>query len=60
MLTERIPTADATRTVFGELQIRSLLDHHDLRAILAVPTPDTVERVERPVNIRRLLETAAA
>lgn len=60
MLTARIPTADASRTVFGELQIRSLLDHQDLRAVLEVATPDTVERIEPPVNIRRLLETAAA
>lgn len=59
MLTTQIPTKDAERTVFGALQVRSLLDDPALRECLGV-TDGTGERPTRPANIRQLLELAAA
>lgn len=59
MLTAPTPIADAQRTVFGELQIRSLLDDPALRSSLGVSTAGA-DRTERPANIRRLLDLAAA
>ena len=59
MLTAHAPNHPAPRTVFGELQVRRLLDDPALRNSLGVSTA-TGHDPERPANIRQLLELAAA